>query len=74
MTDGKKLKIRICRYSCYYCDCTGHFTKTQTIFKIWNWGYQIKDKKICNYCDGRGFIEFKHKFNQENNFQSFLEH
>ncbi len=69
-----KPKTRIRRYSCYYCDCTGFFTKKRIIFQIFNWAYQMKNKKICNYCNGRGFIEFKHKFNQENNFQSFLEH
>ena len=69
-----KPKTRVRRYSCYYCDCTGFFTKNQVIFQIWNWGYQIKNKKICYYCDGRGFIEFKRKFTKDTNFQSLLEH
>ena len=54
-----KAKTRIHRYSCYYCDCTGFFERKRTVFQIWSWGYQIVDKKICNYCNGRGFIEFK---------------
>ena len=33
----------------------------------------MKNKKICNYCNGRGFIEFKHKFNQENKKVGCLE-
>ena len=69
-----KAKTRIHRYSCYYCDCTGFFERKRTVFQIWSWGYQIVDKKICNYCNGRGFIESKHRYNRENNFQSFLEH
>ena len=48
--------------------------KNQIIFQIWNCGYQMKNKKICNYCDGRGFIEFKREFTQDTKFQSLLEH
>ena len=49
-------------------DCGFHKNKVKTI-DVW-----YLNKKICNYCNGRGFIEFKHRYNRENNFQSFLEH
>ena len=32
------------------------------------------DKDICNYCGGRGYIVFKRKYEDINNYQSFLEH
>ena len=38
------------------------FNRKQIIFQIWNWGYQFIGKEICKYCDGRGFIMFKRKF------------
>ena len=49
--EKKKDKIRIRRYSCNYCNCTGFFNKKQIIFQIWNWGYQFINKDIFN----RGF-------------------
>ena len=70
----KKNKIRIRRYLCYHCSCTGFFNKKQIIFQIWNWGYNFINKNICNYCEGRGYIEFKRKYETFNNFQSYLEH
>ena len=69
-----KSKIRIRKYSCYYCNNTGFFAKKQTIFKIWNWGYEFVNREICKYCDGKGFIVFRHKFEKTNAYQSFLEH
>ncbi len=71
---NEKEKYRVKRYWCWYCHCTGFFSKKQTIFKIWNWGYQFIDKQICKYCDGKGFVVFKRKLETENNYQSFLEH
>ena len=70
----KKNKIRIRRYLCYHCSCTGFFNKKQIIFQIWNWGYNFINKDICNYCEGRGYIEFKRKYETFNNFKSYLEH
>ena len=69
-----KPKLRIRKYNCYYCDCTGIITNKRVIFQILDWGYQYLNKKICHYCNGRGYVEFKHKYTKENNFQSFLEH
>ena len=69
-----KSKIRIRRYSCWYCNNTGFFSSKQTIFKLWNWGYEFVNRKICKYCDGRGFVVFRHKFEKTNAYQSFLEH
>ena len=72
--EKKKDKIRIRRYSCNYCNCTGFFNRKQIIFQIWNWGYQFINKDICNYCKGRGYIVFKRKYEDNNNYQSYLEH
>ena len=46
MIDAKP-KVRIRKYSCYYCDCTGILTKKRVIFQILDWGYQYLNKKIC---------------------------
>ena len=72
--EKKKDKIRIRRYSCNYCNCTGFFNRKQIIFQIWNWGYEFINKDICNYCEGRGYIGVKHKYENTNNYQSYLEH
>ena len=69
-----KSKILIRRYSCWYCNNTGFFFSKQTIFKLWNWGYEFVNREICKYCDGRGFVVFRHKFEKTNAYQSFLEH
>ena len=69
-----KSKIQIKRYSCWYCNNTGFFSSKQTIFKIWNWGYEFVNREICKHCDGRGFVVFCHKFEKTNDYQSFLEH
>ena len=71
---NEKNKCKIKRYSCYYCNCTGFYSKKQIIFQIWNWGYQFVDREICKYCDGRGFVVFKHKFETTNNYQSYRDH
>ena len=69
-----KNKSKIRRYSCYYCNCTGFFNKKQIIFQIWNWGYEFINKDLCNYCEGRGYIVFKHKYELLNNYKSYMEH
>ena len=69
-----KPKIRIRRYSCYYCNNTGFHAKKQTIFQLWNWGYEFINRQICRYCNGKGFVQFKHKYEKTNAYQSFLEH
>ena len=48
-----KPKIRIRRYSCYYCNCTGFHAKKQIIFQVWNWGYEFINRQICKYCNGK---------------------
>ena len=70
--EKKKDKIRIRRYSCNYCNCTGYFNRKQLILQNSNWGYQFINKDICNYCEGRGYIVFKRKYEDINNYQSFL--
>ena len=71
---NEKNKCKIKRYSCYYCNCTGFYSKKQIIFQIWNWGYQFVDREICKYCDGRGFVVFRHNFETTNNYQSYRDH
>ena len=70
----KKDRVKVKRYHCYFCNCTGFFNKKQTIFQIWNWGYEFINKKICRYCNGRGFTVLKHKFEALNNYKSYREH
>ena len=69
-----KEKTKVKKYYCFWCHCTGFINKKQTIFQIWNWGYEFINKKICQYCNGRGFTVLKHKHEIHNNYKSFLEH
>ena len=71
---NNKSNIRTRRYSCYYCNCTGFHAKKQIIFQVWNWGYEFINRQICRYCNGKGFVQFKHKYEKTNAYQSFLEH
>ena len=70
----EKNKTKIKRYYCYHCNCTGFFNKKQIIFQIWNWGYEFINKNLCKYCEGRGYIIFKHKYELLNNYKSYLDH
>ena len=69
-----KEKTKVKKYYCFWCHCTGFINKKQTIFQIWNWGYEFINRKICQYCNGRGFTVLKHKHEIHNNYKSFLEH
>ena len=69
-----KSKTRIRKYSCYYCNCTGFHAKKQIIVQIWTWGYEFVDRKLCKYCNGRGYIIFKRKYEQLTAYQSYMEH
>ena len=69
-----KEKTKVKKYYCFWCHCTGFINKKQTIFQIWNWGYEFINKKICQHCNGRGFTVLKHKHEIHNNYKSFLEH
>ena len=69
-----KEKVKVKRYHCYFCNCTGVFFKKQTILQIWNWGYEFINKELCRYCNGRGFTVLKHKLEIQNNYRSYREH
>ena len=61
-------------YACYFCDCTGFFAKTKSLFKFLKWDFLVSRKKLCHICNGRGYVASYKFITPENNYQSFLDH